>query len=123
MKDSLDKINMDIHKISSSLIGNEYTGHVGIVSSLNDIHKQVLKNKDDIEMLKENFALIKWIGSAIGGFVITIIIYIIQKNIWTKKVIDIATELIPETPPKTVAGRMFRWLKTANEIRKFIKKA
>ena len=81
MKDSLDKINMDIHKISSSLIGNEYTGHVGIVSSLNDIHKQVLQNKDDIEMLKENFALIKWIGSAIGGFVITIIIYIIQKNI------------------------------------------
>jgi hypothetical protein len=32
-------------------------------------------------------------------------------------VIDIATELIPDTPPKTLAGRILRWLKRINRVR------
>jgi hypothetical protein len=32
-------------------------------------------------------------------------------------VIDIATELIPDTPPKTLAGRILRWIKRINRLR------
>ena len=32
-------------------------------------------------------------------------------------VVDIATELIPDTPPKTLAGRILRWIKKINRLR------
>lgn len=32
-------------------------------------------------------------------------------------VIDIAAELIPDTPPKTLAGRILRWIKRINRVR------
>jgi hypothetical protein len=32
-------------------------------------------------------------------------------------VIDIATELIPDTPPKTLVDRILRWIKRINRLR------
>lgn len=81
MKDSAEITNAEIHKISSSLIGNEYTGGVGLVHQMKKIHESVDKNKDDIDILKENMSLVKWFGSAIGGLVVAMIIYILQKQL------------------------------------------
>lgn len=32
-------------------------------------------------------------------------------------VIDIATELISDKPPKTLVGRIFRWIKRVNKVK------
>jgi hypothetical protein len=32
-------------------------------------------------------------------------------------VLDIATELISDTPPTTIAGRILRWIKRLNKIK------
>ena len=32
-------------------------------------------------------------------------------------VIDVAAELIPDKPPKTLAGRILRWIKKINRVR------
>lgn len=81
MKESVERTNAEIHKISSSLIGNEYTGHTGLVHRADKMQKEITSNKDDIDILKENMSLVKWFGSAIGGLVVAMIIYILQKNL------------------------------------------
>lgn len=79
MKDSVERTNSEIHKISSSLIGNEYTGGIGLIHKMEKLQKDIDVNKDDIDILKENMSLVKWFGSAIGGLVVAMIIYILQK--------------------------------------------
>jgi hypothetical protein len=81
MKVSVEGTNTEINKISSALVGNEYTGGVGIVHQMKIIKDDVQKNKDDVDILKENMALVKWFGSIIGGLVVAMIIYILQKAI------------------------------------------
>lgn len=81
MKDSAELMSAEMHKISSALVGNEYTGGVGIVHQMKSMRESIDKSKDDIDILKENMSLVKWLGSAIGGFVIAIIIYILQKQL------------------------------------------
>ena len=79
MKESVERTNTEIHKISSSLVGNEYTGGIGLVHKMDKLQKDISNNKDDIDILKENMSLVKWFGSAIGGLVVAMIIYILQK--------------------------------------------
>lgn len=79
MKKSLEDTNFEISRISSALVGNEYTGGVGIVHQMKIIKDDLQKNKDDVDILKENMALVKWFGSIIGGLVVAMIIYILQK--------------------------------------------
>ena len=81
MKKSLEDTNFEISRISSALVGNEYTGGVGIVHQMKIIKDDLQKNKDDVDILKENMALVKWFGSIIGGLVVAMIIYILQKAI------------------------------------------
>jgi hypothetical protein len=81
MKETAELMSAEMHKISSALVGNEYTGGVGIVHQMKHMREAIDKSKDDIDILKENMSLVKWLGSAIGGFVIAIIIYILQKQL------------------------------------------
>ena len=81
MKDSVEGTNIEINKISSALVGNEYTGGVGIVHQMKITRDDLQKTKDDVDILKENMALVKWFGSALGGLVVAMIIYILQKAI------------------------------------------
>ena len=81
MKESVDRTNTEIHKISSALVGNEYTGGVGIVHQMKITRDDLQKTKDDVDILKENMSLVKWFGSALGGLVVAMIIYILQKSI------------------------------------------
>lgn len=81
MKESVDRTDSEIHKISSALVGNEYTGGIGLVHKMDKLQKDIDMNKDDIDILKENMSLVKWFGSAIGGLVVAMIIYILQKAI------------------------------------------
>ena len=79
MKESVERTNTEIHKISSALVGNEYTGGIGLVHKMDKLQKDISNNKDDIDILKENMSLVKWFGSAIGGLLVAMIIYILQK--------------------------------------------
>ena len=79
MKESVERTNSEIYKISSALVGNEYTSGIGLVHKMDKLQKDISNNKDDIDILKENMSLIKWFGSAIGGLVVAMIIYILQK--------------------------------------------
>jgi len=79
MKDSVEATNESIHKISNALVGNEYTGGIGIVHTLQKVKMDVEKNQDEIAILKDNMGLIKWFASGIGGLVIAIIIYLLGK--------------------------------------------
>ncbi len=81
MKDSSEKMHDEIHKIASALVGNEYTGGVGIVHRLKAMESDIEKTKDQIAIIEDNMKLTKWIGSALGGFVVAIIIYILQKQL------------------------------------------
>lgn len=73
--------NTEIHKISSSLVGNEYTGGIGLIHKIDKIQKEINDNKDDIDILKENMALAKWFGSIIGGLLFALIAYVLQKSL------------------------------------------
>lgn len=79
MKESVESTNESIHKISNALVGNEYTGGIGLVHTVQKIKIDVEINKDDIAVMKENWGLIKWFASGLGGLVIAIIIYLLGK--------------------------------------------
>ena len=79
MKESSQLTNDSISKISNALIGNEYTGGIGIVHTMQKIKVDVENNKDEIAILKDNMGLIKWFASGLGGLVIAIIIYLLGK--------------------------------------------
>lgn len=81
MKESAEHLNSKMDRMSSAIVGDEYSGGIGIIHRLKDIEKQTTDNKDNIDILLENMTLIKWLGSAVGGFVIAIVIYIIQKQL------------------------------------------
>lgn len=80
-KESTEKISSELHNISSALVGNEYTGGIGIVHQMKKVNDVMEKCRDDIDILKENMSLVKWFGSAIGGIVIALIIYILEKKL------------------------------------------
>ena len=79
MKESVERTNTEIYKISSAFVGNEYTGGIGFVHKMDNLQKDISNNKDDIDILKEDMSLVKWFGSAIGGLLVAMIIYILQK--------------------------------------------
>lgn len=80
MKDNIESISEDSKKISSALIGNEYTGGIGIVHRVKELEERVMKNEDRVDLLKENMSLVRWFGSGIGAMVIALILYILQKQ-------------------------------------------
>jgi len=79
MKETTENTSESIHKISNALVGNEYTGGVGMVHTLQKVKNDVEKNQDEIAILKDNMGLIKWFASGLGGLVIAIIIYLLGK--------------------------------------------
>ena len=64
------------------MVWNEYTSGIGLVHKMDNLQKDISNTKDDIDILKENMSLVKWFGSAIGGLLVAMIIYILQKALW-----------------------------------------
>jgi len=81
VKVSLEAISEDSKKMSIALIGNEFTAGEGLVHRMKRIDDCNEKNKDDIALLKDNMNLVKWIGSAIGGLILAIVLYVLQSKI------------------------------------------
>ncbi len=79
LKKSNISTNEKLDKISNALTGNEFTGGIGLVHMVNKLRAEVQTNKDDIDILKENLSIIKWIASGMGGLVIAIIIFLIER--------------------------------------------
>lgn len=79
MKENMESIRGDSKKISSALIGNEYTGGVGIVHRMKDLENRTNKSEDKIEILIDNMKLVKWFGSGAGAILLAMIIWYLQK--------------------------------------------
>ena len=79
MKESVEQTNESINKISNALIGNEYTGGVGLIHTVHKVKIDVELLQDDVAIMKENWGLLKWFVSGLGGLVIAIIIYLLGK--------------------------------------------
>lgn len=79
MKESNEVTNIQISKITNALIGNEYNNSLGLVNEIQKTKSDVQSNREDILILKDNMALVKWFGAAAFGAIVSIIIYIIEK--------------------------------------------
>lgn len=77
----MEQISDNSNRISHALIGNEFTGGLGLIHKVNKISDNVEKNKEDISLLKDNMVLIKWLGGTVFGSVLATILYILQAKI------------------------------------------
>lgn len=81
MKGNIETISENSDKMTHALIGNEYTGVMGLIHRVKKIDDAVEKNTDDISILKENMNLVKYIGGIVCASAIALIFYIIQSKI------------------------------------------
>ena len=81
MKKSIETITDNSNKISHALIGNEFTGGMGLIHKVKQVDDETQKNREDINLLKDNMNLVKWFGSGIFGLIMAMILYILQSKI------------------------------------------
>lgn len=74
------EMSVKLSEIAIALIGNEYSGGSGVVHRIKHNEEMSEKNKADIAIMQENWKLVKWFGSALGGLVISMILYLIKSN-------------------------------------------
>lgn len=80
MKEKNSEMSESMTQIKTAIIGNEYSGGVGLIHSMKDIKDRMDKADDDIAILKDNMNILKWISRAIGTIIITSIAYLISKK-------------------------------------------
>lgn len=77
MKDGIESNSIETKKISDAFLGNEYSGGIGLIHQLKKMHEQVEHNKDEIDNLKHDMNIIKYLGSTIifilGGWIINLL--------------------------------------------------
>jgi hypothetical protein len=76
----LDRIEHSVNQIKSAIIGNEFSGGIGLIHSVKDIKERMDKTEDEMAVLKENMNILKWIARSIGTIIIGSIAYLIQKK-------------------------------------------
>lgn len=81
MKQSIETIQENSDKMTHALIGNEFTGGMGLIHRVKKVDECVQKNTDDISILKENMNLVKYIGGIVCASTIALIFYIIQTKL------------------------------------------
>jgi hypothetical protein len=80
MKDRNLEMSESMTLIKTAIIGNEYSGGVGLIHSMKDMKERMDKADDDIAIIKDNMNILKWIARAIGTIIITSIAYLISKR-------------------------------------------
>lgn len=79
LKDTNTSISNDMSLIKSSLVGNEFTGGIGVIHTIKDIKDRMDKTEDEIALLKENLTFSKNIIKTIVGIVSAYIVYLLTK--------------------------------------------
>jgi hypothetical protein len=80
MKDKNNEMSESMTQIKTAIIGNEYSGGIGLIHTVKDIKERISQTEDDIAILKDNMNILKWISRAIGTIIITSIAYLISKK-------------------------------------------
>lgn len=79
LKDSNITMSSDMSLIKTAIIGNEYTGGVGVIHSIKDIKERMDRNEEEIALLKENLTFSKNILKTVVGIITAYIVYLITK--------------------------------------------
>lgn len=79
LKDTNASISNDMSLIKSSLVGNEFTGGIGVIHTIKDIKDRMDKTEDEIALLKENLTFSKNIIKTIVGIISAYIVYLLTK--------------------------------------------
>jgi len=79
LKDTNTSISNDMSLIKSSLVGNEFTGGIGVIHTIKDIKDRMEKTEDEIALLKENLTFSKNIIKTIVGIISAYIVYLLTK--------------------------------------------
>lgn len=79
LKEDSEAMSGNIYKITTAIIGNEFTGGIGVIHTLKDITERVAKSEDKIAMLEENLTFSKNIIKTLVGVITAYIVYLITK--------------------------------------------
>lgn len=79
LKESNALMSADMNLIKTAIIGNEYTGGVGVIHSIKEMKERMDKADDDIKLLQENLTFSKNIIKVIVGVFSAYIVYLITK--------------------------------------------
>lgn len=79
LKDSNITMSSDMNLIKTAIVGNEYTGGVGVIHTIKDIKDRMDRNEEEIALLKENLTFSKNILKTIVGIISAYIVYLITK--------------------------------------------
>lgn len=79
LKDSNITMSSDMNLIKTAIVGNEYTGGVGVIHSIKDIKERMDRNEEEIALLKENLTFSKNILKTVVGIITAYIVYLITK--------------------------------------------
>jgi hypothetical protein len=79
LKEDSEIMSGNIGKITTAIIGNEFTGGIGVIHTIKDISERVGKSEDKIAMLEENLTFSKNIIKTLVGVITAYIIYLITK--------------------------------------------
>jgi hypothetical protein len=79
LKDSNVTMSSDMSFIKTALVGNEFTGGVGVIHTIRDIKDRMDKADDEIALLKENLTFSKNIIKTIVGIISAYIVYLMTK--------------------------------------------
>jgi len=80
MKDRNLEMSESMTQIKTAIIGNEYSGGIGLIHSVKDIKERMQKTEDEIALIQDNMNILKWIARAIGTIIISSIAYLISKR-------------------------------------------
>lgn len=79
LKDSNITMSSDMNLIKTAIVGNEYTGGVGVIHTIKDIKERMDRNEEEIALLKENLTFSKNILKTVVGIITAYIVYLITK--------------------------------------------
>lgn len=79
LKESNASMSSDMNLIKTAIVGNEYTGGVGVIHTIKEIKERIDKADDEIALLKENLTFSKNIIKTIVGIISAYIVYLITK--------------------------------------------
>jgi hypothetical protein len=77
-EDSLS-LSTDIKDIKKAIVGDQYTGGVGVVHDIREMKDRINKTDDEIALLKENIAFSKNIIKIIVGVISSYVLYLLTK--------------------------------------------
>ena len=75
----LKVMNTELSRISAALVGDSYTGGVGVIHKLHKMETDLKEIGDEVAILKDNMKFIKWLGALLATSILGGSIWIFKK--------------------------------------------